>query len=299
MSHLESLKSRFAAHPGVSFVTAADLGWTNDGSRGCVVVENDFGRIVVALNGAHLMSWVPTGKADVLWMSPQSQTIDGRPIRGGIPLCAPWFGPGAEGTPLHGWARITDWTIETISRSAEGATTLALMLTAGAEGGPGYAVDCDLRLSLTLGATLTLAFSAVNRAAVARPFEFAFHTYFAVGDVAGVSISGFEGCRFVDRQTPGEGVQDGPLTIAPPVNKLFLDPPAVQVLTSPAATIRVTAPSRAAVVWNPGTGDAGVPDLGAGAHHGFVCLERCDAAARAVTLAPGESYATKMELAVL
>ncbi|MBP0500646.1 hypothetical protein J8J32_21460, partial [Mycobacterium tuberculosis] len=64
-------------------------------------------------------------------------------------------------------------------------------------------------------------------------------------------------------------------------------------------TYRIASPAKAAVVWNPGSGDANVPDLGAGAHRGFVCVERCDAAARAVTLAPGASYTTEMTLSVL
>lgn len=298
MIDLESLKSRFAGTAGTRFVRAAELGFSQDGSRGCVVVENGFGRMVVALNGAHLMSWVPTGKSDVLWMSPQTQTVDGKPIRGGIPLCAPWFGPGADGTPLHGWARIADWSVEAITTATDGATTLVLALTAGSGAGDGWTADCDMRLSLRLGASLTLGFSATNRAAANKTFEFAFHTYFAVGAVDEVRVTGFEGARYIDRQNGGEAVQDGVLAIAQPMNNLYLDPPLEQVITSPAGTYRITSPAKAAVVWNPGSNDANVPDLGAGAHKHFVCVERCDAAARAVTLAPGASYATEMTLAV-
>lgn len=299
MIDLASLTSRFAGTAGVTFVRAADLGFTQDGSRGCVVVENSFGRIVVALNGAHLMSWIPAGKTDVLWMSPLTNTVDGKPIRGGIPLCSPWFGPGAEGTPLHGWARIADWSVEAITVGKDGATALTLTLAAGSAKGDGWAADCDMRLTLTLGASLTIAFGATNRAAAAKNLEFAFHTYFAVGDVDQVKVTGFEGCHFIDRQNGGEGDQKGVLTIAQPMNNLYLDTPVEQVITSPAGTYRISSPAKAAVVWNPGAGDANVPDLGAGAHKGFVCVERCDAAARAVTLAPDASYATEMTLTSL
>ncbi|MBP0575367.1 hypothetical protein J8J27_32095, partial [Mycobacterium tuberculosis] len=83
------------------------------------------------------------------------------------------------------------------------------------------AADCDMRITLSLGASLTLGFSATNRAAAARPFEFAFHTYFAVGDVDQVKVAGFEGCHFIDRQNGGEGDQQGVLTITQPMNALY------------------------------------------------------------------------------
>lgn len=297
MSRLAELKSRFSAVEGVQFVEASALGHTNDGSRGCVVVENGFGRAVVALNGAHVMSWVPAGGRDVLWMSPLSQTIDGRPIRGGIPLCAPWFGPGAEGTPLHGWARISDWSVEAIERGADGVTRLVLVLPAAPDADP--VPDFDLRLVVELGASLRLDFTAVNRADAARRFELAFHTYFAVDDVDAVAVSGLEGCAFVDRQNPGEGVQAGPVRIEHPINRLYLDPAAEQVVATPTGGCRIASDTRAAVVWNPGEGAAGVADLGAGSHRGFVCVERVDAVDRAVTLAPGEAFRRSMALTAL
>lgn len=299
MTDLASLKSRFAGAEGVRFLTAAELGYSNDGSRACVAVENRFGRIVVALNGAHVMSWVPAGKADVLWMSPLSQTVDGKPIRGGIPLCTPWFGPGGDGLPLHGWARIVDWTLEAITPSADDATTVVLALPAGGQGGPGWSVDFDMRLTIELGAALKLGFAATNRGGDSKKFEFAFHTYFAVGDVAKATVTGLENCRFFNRLDGSEGVEEGVVRIAPPLTHFYLDPPTEQVLASPAGSCRVTSQARAAVVWNPGAGDANVPDLGAGAHRGFLCLERADAAERAVTLAPGASYGTEMTLTAL
>lgn len=299
MSSIESLKTAFAGVKGVTFATATELGLSQEGDRVCVVVENAFGRIVLALNGAHLVSWVPAGRADVLWLSPRTQMVTGKPIRGGIPLCTPWFGPGRDDLPLHGWGRITDWTVEAISTAADGSTTLVVTLPASGADPRGWSVDFDMRLAVTLGRDLGLAFTATNRAAETRPFEFAYHTYFAVGDVDAVSVDGLDGCRYIDRQNPGEGVQTGAVRIDHPMNRIYGDPPAVQVLASPAGTYRVESTSKAALIWNPGAGAATVPDLGEGTHRGFVCLERIDAAVAAVELAPGASHSTDMVLSVL
>lgn len=298
MSSMETAMRRFAGTAGVRFATAAELGLGAEGTRGCVVVENRFGRLVLALDGAHVVSWTPAGRAEVLWLSPRSAWVDGRPIRGGIPLCTPWFGPGAGDLPLHGWGRITDWNLDAIEAGADGSTRLVLSLAASGPDPRGWSVDFDLRLTVELGRDLGLVLAATNRAAEARRFEVAFHTYFAVGDAAAVTVEGLDGCAFVDRQTPGEGTQTGVVRIAPPMNRIYLDPPATQILRSPAGSRRVVSDTRAALIWNPGEGAATVPDLGEGADRGFVCLERLDAAMRAVELAPGATHAAAMTLGV-
>lgn len=81
-----------------------------------LVIENALGKTVVALQGAHVMSFQPAGQPEMLWISPKTLLLDGTPIRGGIPLCLPWFGPGLDGKTMHGFARIKEWTVVVAER---------------------------------------------------------------------------------------------------------------------------------------------------------------------------------------
>ena len=93
-----------------------------------LIVENPLGRSVIALQGAHVMAFQPAGGREMLWISPKTLLQDGVPIRGGIPLCLPWFGPGPDGKSMHGFARTRDWSLTSFESHGDGATRLTLEL---------------------------------------------------------------------------------------------------------------------------------------------------------------------------
>ena len=119
-----------------------------------LVVENKLGRAIIALQGAHLMSFKPAGQGEMFWVSPKTLLETGKPIRGGIPLCLPWFGPGPDGKSMHGFARTNEWALTSTKTLKTGETHLVLELN-------GDASVCDLwphafafRLDVLVGASV-------------------------------------------------------------------------------------------------------------------------------------------------
>lgn len=262
-----------------------------------LVVENALARAVIALQGAHLMAFQPVGKPDMFWVSPQCVLEAGKPIRGGIPLCLPWFGPGADGKLPHGFARLMEWTLIDAEVLENGATRLVLELV-------GDASTCELwpyafafKLEVTVGAELKLNLLVENRSAEPAPLAFAYHTYFAVPSVADARVAGLEGITFIDKMDNFvRKQQEGEAAISAVTDRIYLDVPAQQTLKSANGNIKIDSDMKCAVLWNAWTNDKNIPDLGEGNHVGYICVERCDVADYAMTLQPGAKYQATMTL---
>ena len=140
-----------------------------------LLVENRQARAVIALQGAHVMSFQPKGQREMLWISPKTLFESGKPIRGGIPLCLPWFGPHSEDkTWLHGFARTRQWTLVGSNTLADGATRLVLELSGDATLCALWPHDFLFHLEIVVGKTLRLEMTVENRgqapaAASSRP----------------------------------------------------------------------------------------------------------------------------------
>ena len=265
-----------------------------------LLVENRQARAVIALQGAHVMSFQPKGQREMLWVSPKTLFESGKPIRGGIPLCLPWFGPHSEDkTWLHGFARTRQWTLVGSNTLADGATRLVLELSGEATLCALWPHDFLFHLEIVVGKTLRLEMTVENRGQAPAPLAFAFHTYFAVPDVAQAVISGLEGTSFIDKtDNLARKQQQGDVTISAMTDRVYLDVPAKQRIKSEDGAITIESPSRCAIVWNAWHNDKNIGDIGEGNHVGYVCVERGDVADHAVTLAPGAPYRCWMVLAL-
>ena len=159
------------------------------------------------LHGGHVSHFQPKGERPVLWLSGASRFEHDRPIRGGVPVCFPWFGPKAEApeAPMHGFARILAWAVGRVTRELDGRLEAALELTPEAAARGGFAAELGLTLTVSVGRSLRLALAVRNEAAPAR-FEEALHSYFAVSDVRNVRVLGLEGTG-LPRQDRGDGAQ--------------------------------------------------------------------------------------------
>ena len=263
-----------------------------------LLVENRQARAVIALQGAHVMSFQPKGQREMLWVSPKTLFESGKPIRGGIPLCLPWFGPHSEDkTWLHGFARTRQWTLVGSNTLADGATRLVLELSGEATLCALWPHDFLFHLEIVVGKTLRLEMTVENRGQAPAPLAFAFHTYFAVPDVAQAVISGLEGTSFIDKtDNLARKTQQGDVTISAMTDRVYLDVPAKQRIKSEDGAITIESPSRCAIVWNAWHNDKNIGDIGEGNHVGYVCVERGDVADHAVTLAPGAPYRCWMVL---
>lgn len=262
-----------------------------------LIVENPLGRTVVALQGAHVMAFQPAGQREMLWVSPKTPLREDTPIRGGIPLCLPWFAHGPDGKTMHGFARVKDWTVTAVERLESGATRLTMELSGDAATNALWPHAFYFRLEIEAGRTLKMAMTVENRGADAAPLAFAFHTYFAVPDVAKARVSGLDGTTYIDKMDNfARKPQAGEVTITSVTDRIYLDVPTRQTITTGAGEIAIESESKCAVVWNAWSNDKNIPDLGEGNHVGYLCVERGDVADHAVTLPPGGTYKASMTL---
>jgi D-hexose-6-phosphate mutarotase len=234
----------------------------------------------------------------MLWVSPKSTLVAGKPIRGGIPLCLPWFGPSADGQVLHGFARLMEWTVQSAEVMKDGATKLVMTLAGDATVSERWPHPFAFSLEIVVGAELKLAISVENRDSRQAPLSFAFHTYFAVPDVAKAKIAGLAGKTYIDKtDNLARKEQAGDVVISAITDRVYLDVGQTQTIATASGSVRVDSPTRCAVVWNAWSNDKNMADLGEGNHVGYLCVERGDVADYAVTLPAGGKYRATMTLA--
>jgi len=297
-----NMQALITAH-GIALANSTDiypaLHRPGDAGLPLLLVDNALGRAVIAVHGAHVMAFQPAGQGEMLWLSPQCVLESGKPIRGGIPLCLPWFGPGIDGKSMHGFARTTDWALVDAATMNTGATRMAFELQGDATTHALWPHAFKFRLDVLVGRELTLGLTIENRGDVVAPLAFAFHTYFAVPHVAQTLVGGLDGSVVIDKldnlsRTP----QQGDVAIPSAMDRIYLDVAAAQTLKMPTHTVRIASDAHCAVVWNIGVNDKNVADIGAGNHVGYLCVERGDVSDRAVNLAPGATHRRWMTLAV-
>jgi glucose-6-phosphate 1-epimerase len=268
--------------------------WNLGGRQGLDVVEVEtaVSTAVIALQGAQVLSFVPRGGRDLLWVSERARWAAGAALRGGIPLCFPWFGPHATqpAFPAHGFARTRAWRFAG-AREVSGEVAVELALSDDDATAALFPHRFDATLTVTIGASLSLAFDVTNTGPDEFAFEVALHSYFAVSDVAGIAIEGLAGRDFIDKVAGGVTRQEAaaPLRIAGEVDRVYdgagpvtlRDPPAGRALRIESTGARST------VVWNPAPAKtATLADLAPDAWRRFVCVETGAIGAGRVSLAP-------------
>ena len=288
---------------GISFTTSVALypalRAPGDAGLPLLLVENALGRAVIALQGAHVIAFRPAGKREMLWLSPKAKLQPGTAIRGGIPLCLPWFGAGPDGKTAHGFARTASWSLAHAEIDPSGATHVTLELAGDASFCALWPHAFVFQLEFVIADRLTMNLAATNRSLEAAPFAFAFHSYFAVPDVARASVSGLEDTAYIDKLDGGSRKhQKGAVTISEATDRIYLDVPDRQAITSTAGTITVESDAGCAIVWNAWQNDRSIADMGEGNHVGYLCVERGEVAERTRTIAPGETLRSSMTLSL-
>lgn len=262
------------------------------------VVNSSAAEAEIYLHGAHITGWKPRAQRPVLFVSSKSAFSAGKAIRGGIPIIFPWFGARSDGTsgPAHGFARTMEWELEDTHLDDDGNVGMTLGLAPNsATRALGYA-DFALRYRITVGSTLQLELVVHNCGNGTLVYEEALHTYFAVGDVHQVSVSGLEGTVFVDKTDGFKRKELGneAIRVAKETDQVHLNTSAGCVVHDPKWNRRVIVEktgSDTTVIWNPWSGKAdAMADMGLGEWQNMICVEAANAADNAVHLPPGTSH---------
>jgi glucose-6-phosphate 1-epimerase len=294
MNTIEELNAKYSIPGKVEFTSG----------KGCftnAILKNGVSECVVCLYGAHVMSYKPDGKNDLLWMSKFSYFEPGKPIRGGIPVCWPWFGghPSVPEMPSHGFARISQWNVKSVSEK-ETFTELILSLTDKDVSDKRFNIlPFEIELSVKCGKKLEVELSTLNSGKLDFKLSEALHSYFSVSDIGKVSISGLDKANYIE--TAGgireNRTQVGDILFSYEVDRLYPGSVCDCVISDPGLgrKIRISKErSRTTVVWNPWIAkSAKMPDYGDNEYPEMVCVETANAATDSVVIGPGKIHRMK------
>lgn len=257
----------------------------------------------LTLHGGHVLSYGRDGAPPVLWLSREAVFAPGKAIRGGVPVCWPWFGPHPDdpGKPAHGFVRTRPWAALASGRAGE-AVWLRLGIGDDAETLALWPHPFALELTVTLGDSLDLALTMRNTGAAPLTCGGALHSYFGVGAVTQARIIGLEGASYLDQLTGREERQAGPVTVGAEVDRVYRDPGPACAIEDPALGRRITvtkAGSGTTVVWNPWVEKSRrLADFADDEYPGMLCVETALARDDRVTLAPGAAHTLRATIAV-
>ena len=277
------------------------------GSLPRLVVSGPAGDGEVYLHGAHVTRWRPAGHDDVLFLSSESRYSSDKAIRGGVPLCFPWFGAHATDPDAasHGFARVADWSLESAEEDGEDVVVVLALADSPTTRASAWPHPFRATLAVTIGARLVLALRVENTGDAPVTYEEALHTYLAVGDVRRIAVTGLEGNRYIDKVAgaaePVAATGDA-VRLTGETDRIYLDTAGTTTVDDPATGQRTTvAADHAAttVLWNPWADKAAaLADLRDDEWTGMVCVETSNVGPAAITLEPGASHTTTATIGV-
>lgn len=261
-----------------------------------IQIKNKWGEGKVALHGAHLMDWTPTGEKPIIYTSPTAIYKEGKAIRGGVPICWPWFNahPTDTSLPSHGIGRNRFWELDSVVDEQSG-TLLRFTLRDSAETQAIWNHSFLTTVEILLGEQIKISLRTQNTGEKTMQVGGALHTYLSLSDIAQVSVHGVEGADYID--TVGEEMertQEAPLKIDREVDRIFTNHVAEITLRDQGwqRELHITRTgSRSAVIWNPWIEKAAqLGDLPDEAYQHFLCIEAANARADVYDLLPGEEH---------
>jgi glucose-6-phosphate 1-epimerase len=251
------------------------------------------------LHGAHVTSWKPPDGEEVLFLSSQSRWEDGRAIRGGVPICFPWFGGKADDptAPAHGFVRTKAWQLESITQ-AGGAVSVS-MFTESDEGTKRWwPAEFHLVHRATFGRELTLELVVSNTGRTSLRFEEALHAYHRVGNIGKTRVRGLDSVQYLDKTDSNrKKMQQSEIVIDAETDRVYLNTREAIEVEDPVLRRRTRIRkenSGTTVVWNPWVAKArGLSDLGDDEWMQMICVETSNVSDFAVDLAPGQQHTMK------
>lgn len=275
-----------------------------DGGLARVDITSSRARGRVYVHGAHVTSWCPAGGDEVIFLSTKSRWEEGQAIRGGIPVCFPWFRGKADDphAPAHGFVRTKSWQLESILESSAGVT-VSMFTESDEHTRRWWPAAFRLAHRVTFGSELRLELVCTNTGSAPLRFEEALHTYNRVADIEKVRLQGLDGTSFLDNTDANtEKTQPGDVTIALQTDKAFINNENTVDLLDATMRRRIRlqkSNSSTTVVWNPWQqGASRIADLGDGEWKQFLCVEASNIIDDAVNLAPGQKHTMSALLSV-
>jgi len=297
MSSIAELNRRFGI-PGVASVVEGKGGLAQVQITGKAATGEMY------LHGAHVTAWKPAGAQEVIYLSPRSLYQDGKAIRGGVPVCFPWFGDKKDDpeAPAHGFVRTKAWHLDSIAQTDD-AVSVTMFTESSNSTQKLWPYDFRLMHRVTFGPELLLELTAINAGSTAFTFEEALHAYYKVKDATKSRVAGLSGVHYLDKTDKlRDKTQAGDVVIEAETDRVYLNTASPLELSDPVLQRRITVAkekSRTTVVWNPWREKAAeLKDLGADQWKAMLCIEVTNVGDYAVELPPGEKHTMRARVKV-
>lgn len=284
----EQLNTEYAIPGQLKFIQGA-------GGLPFIEVTTANSSALISVYAGQVLSFRPAGEMDdLMFLSEKAYYQTGKAIKGGAPVCWPWFGadPQGLGRPAHGFVRNRMWNVVATEITVSGAIRVILGLEDTPETIEIWPQSFTLMLEITVGKSLNLELVTRNTGAQLFPVTQAFHTYFKVGDISQVSVSGLEDTDYIDKvDNSALKKQIGPVVINEEVDRIYLGVRDELVINDIALKRRIrirSGGSKTAVVWNPWAKiSADMADLQDNDYRNLLCAETTNAATDVVEVSPG------------
>ena len=248
----------------------------------------------VSLYGGQVLSFIPNGEKDLLFMSSASTFQEGKAIRGGIPVCWPWFGahPVDHSLPSHGFARISTWTVLNTQEAGDDVV-LTLGLSANAETLKLWPYHFEAELEVRAGKTLSVSLKTRNTDTKAFEISAALHSYFNISNIEAIQLEGLCNCNYLDDVNNSEGKQqEERLSITGRIDRRYRNTTANCHIHDNNRIIKVGKKgSQITVVWNPGAElTKQMADLGDLDYRNMLCVEAANSLEDTISVLPGQQH---------
>ncbi|CAG8869273.1 Putative glucose-6-phosphate 1-epimerase [Pseudomonas fluorescens] len=282
------------------------------GELNCWRITSDHAELLIAQQGAQVLSYQRLGEPPLLWLSDEAIFKQGKSVRAGVPVCWPWFGNlqrnppavqamfGGEQAPAHGLVRGRDWQLLGIDGDGD-ALCIEFGLPQAQGDLPGWPHNVELKLLIELGEQLTLTLTSYNLGSDRVTISQALHSYFAVSDVRQARVEGVDGLGYIETLADwAQREQQGDLDFAGETDRIYLQAPARLAIVDAHWNRRITlnsTGSRSAVIWNPWTDRAReLPDMADDGWQRMLCIETANVWDNVVTLKPGATHALSVTI---
>lgn len=280
----------------------------------CWRVHTRHAEMLMTQQGAQILSYQPHGEEPVIWLSGQAGYQKGKAVRGGVPVCWPWFGDlrrnpaqvqgmhqGGPIAPAHGLVRERDWTL--LGIDSEGpAVRLEFALDTASEPLPGWPHAAELKLSILMDENLQMTLSTRNTGDAPLAISQALHSYFSVSDIRKVDVEGLDGCPYIETLEDWQlRKQQGNIAFSGETDRIYLNTPRRMSIIDRAWKRRIQLDvegSTSAVVWNPWTDKSKrLSQFAEDAWQGMLCIETARVMDDVLVIKPGETHKMVLNVA--
>ncbi|EXF44590.1 aldose 1-epimerase family protein [Pseudomonas sp. BAY1663] len=279
----------------------------------CWRIRRGDDELLIAEQGAQILSYRQGDAPPIIWLSEEATFQQGQSVRGGVPVCWPWFGDlarnpqavqasyaGEQPAPFHGLVRALDWQLQ--EQRSEGDAAVLVFHCPQAQGKlPGWPHDVALTLQIRLADGLRLTLTSHNRGPKPVGISQALHSYFAVSDIHRVAIEGLADRPYIDTLENWERrQQQGNLHFSGETDRIYLDLPDTLSLVDQGwnRRIRLTSTgSSSAVLWNPWIAKAQrLSGFADDAWQRMLCIETANVLNDTIMLQPGQRHLIGVEI---